>query len=135
MWWRRAAILDLIDYMFISDILMGVWYHFVVLHLCNFSSKCWWTPLFEDHALTLFLPPLLPLNFLFNPNCLILSRVLTSNLCLWNCYLRLMMCWQESVHGRWALEPFLLVACLLWKTYFEIPFSQKSSPLRPIKMR
>ena len=79
---RRASILELINCMFIINILMGVWFHFVILHLGNVQSRCWWTPLFEDHVLALFLPPLLPLNLLFNANSLILSRVLTSNLCV-----------------------------------------------------
>ena len=38
-------------------------------------SKYWWTPLFEEEALALCLPPLQPLNFLFNPNSLILFDI------------------------------------------------------------
>ena len=73
MWWRRTSSLDLIDCIFISSILMGVWFHSVILHFGSDQSKCWWTPLFEDHALTLFLSPPQPLNFLLNPNHLFLE--------------------------------------------------------------
>ena len=124
------------DWLFgFSSILTGVCFHFVILYLGNVWRKCWWTPMFEDHDLALFLPHLQPLNFLFNPNSLILSRVLTSNLCLYNCCMRLMMCQQVSLHDRWTLEPILLVICLIWRICYETPLSLKGSPLTPIKMK
>ena len=69
--WRRASSLDLIDFIFISSILMRVWFHFVILHLGSGQSRCWWIPLFDYHVHVFFIPPLQPLNFLFNPNSLI----------------------------------------------------------------
>ena len=82
MWWRGASSMDLIVCIFMSSILMRVSFNFVISHLGSGQSTCWLIPLFEYHILALFLPPLWPLNFLFNPNFLIFfCRVFSSNLC------------------------------------------------------
>ena len=78
-WQKRASSLDLIDCIFISSILMRLWFHFVTMHLSSGQITCWWILLFQYHLLALFLPLLLPPSFLFNPNSLIFCRFLSSN--------------------------------------------------------
>ena len=82
MWWWKVSSLDSIDCIFISSILMTVWFHFNILHLGSGWSIYWWILLFECHVIALFLPPPWPLNFLFDHNSLIFCRVLSSSLYL-----------------------------------------------------